>query len=454
MVKKLLLALVIFSAAPIWGQGIDTLVPLVPQVIPLDKTSPSTMHAFEAKAGEVWSFTAQAQRFEIVDTVIRLYDPSGNLLLENDNESRTSTDARLEAWTAPTDGIYQIEVALEGEERAPTAGTAVLMAIPGYSTIAHHAFSPTLNATTLAPSPMDIRLHVEALNAGFNLISEGWQLAILPDGWRFQVNGEAVLNPVFEGEFAFGEGDYHFLIQPGQFLLMVEDVPVVTILRELPMGTVSIAGTAQPGELLATTPFYLNETAIPPISPRQRLYAPPFNPLAVMAELAELGYEVESGGLTLRVPRGLIETANTGFSLYPLSTGNDVQNFVLSFEGRMVESGAGTACGMTFRQVDSENFAAVMFSEDGNLYILQYEGGELLEQGLATQSIWIDPTENRLNWVVLVVQNDLATVYINGRLAGQSNVKVQQGALQISVFLNEPVYTLCTLDNLWLWELE
>lgn len=458
MRKKLWVLLAVLVVGAVRGQSDEALVPLVPQTVLLTDDSSVSRFAFEAQAGEVWSFTAQTARFESVDPVLKLYASDGVLLLENDNESRTSTDARLEAWTAPANGVYALEVAREGLARGITSGNAILTAIPGYSQLVFSADSLLLSDSPLVISeestPLDMRFTVSDINTGFSLVSAGWQLEILPDGWRLTTQAETGLSPVFAADFAFGVGNYQLLVTPTAFNLSVDGESVIAIAREIRVGGVTLVGGASFASALATTPFYDGEIALPPVAPQERLYSEAFNPLEIMAELGSLGYAVETGGLTLRVPRGLIETANTGYSLYPLNTGDDVTDFVLSFEGRIPDSGVGAACGMTFRQVNAENFAAVLFSEEGNLYILQYVGGELLPMGLAVQSIWVDPTENAVNWVVLVVQDDTATVYVNGRLAGRGNITEQAGALQLGVYLNEPVYTLCTLDNLWLWELE
>ncbi|MCL4878188.1 MAG: hypothetical protein KJ064_16125 [Anaerolineae bacterium] len=430
--------------------------PLLPQNVVLTRDSTREAFDFEAEAGSLWSFTAVSAPFEVVDPVLRLYDSEGGILLENDNEDYRSTNARLEAWTPPADGTYRIEVALEGGERAPTAGTVTLTAIPGYSEVVFSAESLAADTVVLnRSSPAAMVFSVEDFNDGFELRSDGWQMAFTPAEWRLQVNRPGVLSPVFVEAVDFGEGEYRLLIQPDGIQVFFNGTQVVDFREAVVLGSVTFTGTAVLGQVVVTTPFYEGGfTGLPPAPPAERLYAPAFNPLAVMAELTSLGYEVESGGLTMRVPRGLIETSNTGFSLYPLSTGGAVQNFVLSFEGRIVVSGVGAACGMAFRQVDSENFATALFSEDGNLYLLQYEGGELATTSLAVNSVWVDPSGNGVNWVVLVAQETRMTIFVNGRLAGRGDLRIQPGGMSLSVYVNESAYTFCTLDNIWLWELE
>lgn len=451
----LLVLLILFSGIRLTQEN-TRLLPLVPQTVLLTPDSPEAEFDFEAQAGRRWSFTAQAAPFEIVNPVLRLLDSAGNVLLENDDENRRSTDARLEGWITPADGRYRVVVSLEGGSRAPTSGNVVVTALPGFSQV---SFSADSAAAPLFLSPaaasIEIGFTVENLNSGFELVSENWFMNFSPSEWRLQMSQPNVLNPVFVEAVDFDAGEYRVLIQATQIQVFMEGQQVINFQENIPVGSLSLAGTAVLGQTVVTIPFYeTGEGGLPPVSPQERLYAAAVNPLAVMAELSTLGYAVDTGGLTLRVPRGLIETSNTGFSLYPLSTGGDIQNFVLSFEGRLMVSGAGAACGMVFRQVDGENFATLLFSEDGNLYILQYEGGQLAATSLAVSSPWVDPSDNGLNWLVLLVQDTSATIFVNGRLAGQGELQPQPGALALSVFLNEPVYTFCTLDNIWLWELE
>ncbi|MBZ0310174.1 MAG: hypothetical protein K8I82_29205, partial [Anaerolineae bacterium] len=445
MIKPLLILLILFSGVGVIQEN-PFLLPLVPQTVLLTPDSPDAKFDFETSAGQRWSFIAQAAPFETVNPMLRLLDSAGNVLLENDDENRRSTDARLEDWTAPTDDVYRVVVSLEGGSRAPTAGRVVLTALPGYSDMTFSADSAAAPLfLTPAARSIEMTFTVESFNTGFELRSEGWLMTFSPSEWRLQMNQPTPLNPVFVETANFGAGNYRIVIQESQIQGFVNGQKVIDFQRDLPIGSVSLEGTAVWGQTVVTIPFYAaGEGGLPPVSPQERLYAAAMNPLAVISELSTLGYAVDTGGLTLRVPRGLIETSNTGFSLYPLSTGGDIQNFVLSFEGRLLVSGTGAACGMVFRQVDSENFATLLFSEDGNLYILQYEGGELAATSLAVSSQWIDPSDNGRNWLVLLVQDTAATIFVNGRLAGQGELKPQPGALALSVFLNEPVYTFCT----------
>jgi hypothetical protein len=71
-------------------------------------------YAFEAKKGDTLSFEVLARRLQsALDAHLRLFDEKGKQLGLNDDVRlgrRTFTDSVLEAWTAPADGKYMLEV--------------------------------------------------------------------------------------------------------------------------------------------------------------------------------------------------------------------------------------------------------------------------------------------------------------------------------------------------------
>ncbi len=88
--------------------------------------------AFNAKKGEHCTFDVIAQRHgSKLDSVLRLLGPKGELLVENDDhEERKSgysgfnrhADSRIEAWVAPADGRYVIQVRDVHQRGGPTFG--------------------------------------------------------------------------------------------------------------------------------------------------------------------------------------------------------------------------------------------------------------------------------------------------------------------------------------------
>lgn len=71
-------------------------------------------YQFAAKKGDQFTFEVKARRHgSALDPIIRILDKDGKSRGENDDFSlykRTFADSRLENWTAPADGDYQIEI--------------------------------------------------------------------------------------------------------------------------------------------------------------------------------------------------------------------------------------------------------------------------------------------------------------------------------------------------------
>jgi hypothetical protein len=77
------------------------------------KEGEADCYAFEAKAGEHFTFTVVAQDQQSpLDSVLRLLDAKGQQLAENDDYSDgfNRADSRIENWTAPANGRYILEV--------------------------------------------------------------------------------------------------------------------------------------------------------------------------------------------------------------------------------------------------------------------------------------------------------------------------------------------------------
>lgn len=144
---------------PIQGQTIDPVIPVhvsrLPRVaeVPSANETPETAqavtlpagvlgmvdvaddvdcYAFQLKKGERYTFNVVARSIgSPLDAYLRLYDPKGALLLENDDctdktgnadcrNEITTPDSRLENWLVPEDGRYVLEIRdthLRGGER-------------------------------------------------------------------------------------------------------------------------------------------------------------------------------------------------------------------------------------------------------------------------------------------------------------------------------------------------
>jgi hypothetical protein len=133
----------------------------------LTSYSPRHIYTFEGRRGQIVSF----ELYRIggtLDPVVRLYDPDGALLAEDDN-ALGELNARLLNIVLPVDGLYSVQVDGKG-----LFGDYTLVFVDGEQTINPDSV-PTLAPTTIAPyatpamafaSP-DMRLedHVPAINS-------------------------------------------------------------------------------------------------------------------------------------------------------------------------------------------------------------------------------------------------------------------------------------------------
>jgi hypothetical protein len=80
----------------------------------LDKEGEADCYAFDAKAGEQFTFEIVANRHQSeLDPVLRILDAKGKKLAENDDFTecgRNHADSRIENWAAPADGRFVVEV--------------------------------------------------------------------------------------------------------------------------------------------------------------------------------------------------------------------------------------------------------------------------------------------------------------------------------------------------------
>jgi hypothetical protein len=79
----------------------------------IEKEAEVDCYAFEAKAGERFTFTIVAHDHQsALDSVLRVLDAKGQQLAEDDdyNDGVNHADSRIENWSAPTNGRYFVEV--------------------------------------------------------------------------------------------------------------------------------------------------------------------------------------------------------------------------------------------------------------------------------------------------------------------------------------------------------
>lgn len=179
-------------------------------------------------------------------------------------------------------------------------------------------------------------------------------------------------------------------------------------------------------------------------------------PQALMNELLSLGLVPTGGSLEITVNNSFGDTSSSGFSFYPLAEGRSFQNFVLSFDAKLTMAGAGSGCGMHFRNnPNSRSLAFIM--EDGSALLTQVNAGEFHEQTIFDVFPVVNPGVNAVNRVLVIALNETLAMYVNGELIGVVNFNLETGGVALEVYVQPDSAgatqrTYCQLQNVWLWE--
>jgi hypothetical protein len=233
-------------------------------------------------------------------------------------------------------------------------------------------------------------------------------------------------------------------------------------------------GTPQPtpaagllGILGATKPPEVNPTPTLPLLPLptatpQTAANPPLTswnssrPADIVGELQQKGVAPAGGSAVLNVPSSYGDTSTAGWSYYPLGQGKMYSNFVLSFDARLVMTGAGSGCGMDFWRNNSSS--SVLATEDGAVFLGQFDAnGDPDPNNWYESSDAVHKGEGGSNRVTLVALNGKVTLYVNGQFLTTVTFKPQSGSVALSMYVNKDdsgatQETYCQLNNIWLWE--
>jgi hypothetical protein len=121
----------------------------------IEKEGEKDCYAFEAKAGERFTFTIVAQDHQsALDSVLRILNDKGAPLAENDDygDPFNHADSRIENWAAPADGRYVLEVRdLHGR-----GGPGFVYFLKAEQAVPHFTLDADTDKTPIAPGTANV----------------------------------------------------------------------------------------------------------------------------------------------------------------------------------------------------------------------------------------------------------------------------------------------------------
>ncbi len=509
----LLLFWVLIAAVPAHAQtGSRALVFFTPVRGVIDTDSYSHDWTFEAHADQAVALLVITTSGDL-DPVLEVIGPGGEIVAENDDLDSLVHDAGLEALVLPEDGTYTIRVGRYEGALGTTRGEYELTITPGYAApVRNDAFGQgTVSWLTPAGDQLVLaqgRLQLRVMAAGETVIAlppngeslknlylqanaklfgsppyaeaglifraqrgvsglRAYQLRVNTAGqWTVVYQDETgtyVLHtwsahPALEGDewtlavlarendFAFyangtllgtltndrlpGAGEYGLLMvnrsdQDGAATILFDDVVVTTRL-----------GTTYDGVPLALTTWDSSD------------------PRAIVDELAAGGHIAPQPDRDLYLPEKSLELTEQDAAFELIGTERAVYaDFV--FGARIVAAtsdGANIGCGLVHRWTDERNFDLVFVDTGGGFGIVQTRSGDLSRN--VYDLTGMVNTEETINKVLIIAQNDRVTVYVNGALLAQETILPGAGRVGVGVLNYEAVRTTCIWTDVWVWPLE
>ncbi|MBN2305974.1 MAG: hypothetical protein JXQ72_15945 [Anaerolineae bacterium] len=213
---------------------------------------------------------------------------------------------------------------------------------------------------------------------------------------------------------------------------------------------------APPTAAPTVTPLPPLATATPPPSTGQTLTNwESGQPRDIVRELQTLGIAPSGGSVTLNVPTSFGSTSAAGWHYYPLGRGRAFADFVLAFDARLLDTGAGSGCGAQFRS-NTQGVAVGVIFEDGAAFLGYYDSnGDLSDNSFYNAFSAVRPGEGASNRVFVVAVGGQVTMYVNGQLFASGAFSSRAGEVALEVYVNDnngTQDTYCQLDNIWVWE--
>lgn len=450
---------------------------------------------FGARDGQVLSFSAQGTG---VDPQISILTPDGDVLISNDDyDYPASRDALLEAVTLPRTATYTLRVsAVSG------AGSYRLTMLPGYAQIARldnfngeggwqpqgtAADNPlsvettdgrlvlALDGIAVSGTATDGRAAAQTdsfAQVGVAITSGGgwtagisarqqsdgtyyagrvsheglWQL-IAVEGGAERVLRDWTPHPAItagETTFTLGllvNGDGLELFYNGVFVGKTTDSALrvggqIGVLA----GTANeIGGSVRAAfdNLLVTIPLGVFPQALIPASPQ-----------AMVTELQRRRVIPAEGSMALLVESSSAQDVRAGVSRFMLGRGATFNTFALGTRvSSTVGQGGVGGCGLILRSLDDAHYV-VAYLDSGGGYGLSQRAADVFQPGLFGENAAWGGGSHAL---LVVVRDTQMDYYVDGQHVGRLPVEAAAGSVGNAVVNFDPVTTVCTFEDTWLW---
>jgi hypothetical protein len=493
--------LLVSLSFPVFAQEIRLNTPIEGSI----NSGESTVFSLIAREGQVLSVYVHSR--DNLDPIITILDRDGTPILINDDyQYPDSRDAMIEAFSAPYTGSYTIEITGYGD----TAGSFDLLVLPGYSQVAIQDMFEGSTSWRLAmlraePLPaLDIQqgsLSISQSGVRQIVTAYGPEMANVPyyygiqvaaidsaDRWetglvfhyrnenlyyRFLVNSAGAWSlqlvaggqtqilrdwsthpAITSGETAFALGvlvntrSFEFFYN-NQFIGSVTD-------SSLSDGQIGVTATTADSvgssvavsfrSLLVTVPVLVNGA---PILPDQLVGG---STNYTVRELERRQIIPSGGSMALNVDSSYFQNVSAGVTRYPIGGGIQPANFAISALVSWQQAGnALQGCGLVLRDSgESENYV-LAFVNSNTGYGLSERRGSAFGTSFYHDIIPINPQPYRM---LVIASGKTITLYMNDRYAGTISTDLVSGGIAEAVVNFNAVNTVCTFDNLWVWQWE
>jgi len=465
---------------------------------------------FVALAGSMISFSVDALD-ESLDPVLTIATSERDLLT-NDDGTLNDSAARIEGFTVPRNGTYLLKVSGFGEQNQgqyrlsmnPGLGSIQVQedfaSNPVWQTLIENKGTPLVDVQTSEENinlVLDGIQQMSAVTVGDQTMqffdyytsidvdvqaNRGWQVGLLlryqddqnyyaasinnQAQWRIvrvQEGQETILrdwttHPALRGtnQFSIGalvRGDLIEVFYDHQVLGSIADTAFNDVGR---IGFMTMTANAVGSRVSAAFDNWLVTT--PFVSDGERIF-----PQALLVgdgdfiirELQRQQVIPAAGQMTVRGQDATIRDVSAGVSRVDLQT-TPYQNFVLSGYWTWTVSGSGIGgCGIAFRQDSVEQSYMLAYLDNSGAYGVSHREPESFAPGLYGEGL--DP-EVISRHVILVVQNDTLSLYVDGLYMPGSYDDLladspDAGTIGQAVVNFDAVQTECSFDDLWLWRI-